>query len=81
MEQDLTPEEVSYLLSLVRQHSPVVVGGQALSLWIEILRIRYPNFLIAQGAFTSKDIDFMRNREVVEALLILEKLRAYRKAI
>ncbi len=63
----LTENEVLRLIDIVEEFDPVVVGGQAVNLWVQCFRGRNPNFL-GDRAFTSKDIDFYRNQEAAEKL-------------
>lgn len=63
----LTEEEVLRLLDIVEKFDPVVIGGQAVNLWVQRYRARDPDFLGGRP-FTSKDLDFYRNREAAEQL-------------
>ena len=63
----LTEEEVLCLIDIVEEFDPVVVGGQAVNLWVQFFRGGRPGFL-GDRAFTSKDIDFYRNQEAAERL-------------
>lgn len=63
----MTEEEVLHLIDIVEEFDPVVVGGQAVNIWVQYFRSSNPNFL-GDRAFTSKDIDFYRNQMAAERL-------------
>ena len=65
--QDLTEDEVFRIISIIEKFDPIVVGGQAINLWVNYIRGRLPGFL-GDGAFASKDVDFYRNSEAAERL-------------
>ena len=66
-EPHLTPEQVKTLLGFVQQHNPVIIGGQAVNLWAELMYGMDPE-LDAFGAMTSKDLDFYHNKAAERAL-------------
>lgn len=63
----LTEEEVLRILDIVETFDPVVIGGQAINLWVQRYRAQDDAFL-GDRPFTSKDLDFYRNREAAERL-------------
>jgi hypothetical protein len=65
---DLTEAEVFQIIDLIEEFDPLVVGGQALNIWVAYYRAIDPDFLPEDWPLTSKDIDFYRNREAAEAL-------------
>ena len=64
----LTEAEILRILAAVEEFDPIVVGGQAVNLWVQYYRAKRPGFLESQGAFTSKDLDFYRSAQAAEAL-------------
>ena len=65
--EHLTTEQVTYLLSIVSENNAIVIGGQSVNIWAGYYSDRSPA-LSGYGPFTSKDIDFYRNREAAERL-------------
>lgn len=63
----LTEDEVLRLIEIVEDLDPVIVGGQALNLWVQYYRAEEPGFL-GDRPYTSKDLDFYRNQEAAERL-------------
>lgn len=66
-EPHLTPEQVKTLLGFVQQHNPVIIGGQAVNLWAELM-YGMDAELDAFGAMTSKDLDFFHNKAAERTL-------------
>ncbi len=60
-EEHLSAAEVAEILDYVSETEPVVVGGQSVNLWAEHYLPRDPG-LRRFMPFTSKDIDFFRNK-------------------
>ena len=64
---DLTEEEVFRILEIIKDLDPIIVGGQAINIWVQYLREIYPSFL-EEDNFTSRDIDFYRNQKAAAKL-------------
>ena len=79
MAQDrhLGPGEIARLLRIVEPAAPIIVGGQAISIWAERYRARLPD-LFDEGPVTSKDLDFLRNERAVECLEVALQARVQR---
>jgi hypothetical protein len=65
---DLSAEEVLQLLKFVHKEQPIVVGGQAVSLWAQLFRPHYPSAFEGVGPVTSRDIDFYHDRDAERSL-------------
>jgi hypothetical protein len=63
----LSAEEVAEILKIVQGTDAILIGGQCLNFWAEHYAPRDPQ-LAARGPFTSKDIDFYKNRTAAEKL-------------
>jgi hypothetical protein len=63
----LSPEQVQRILEIVQDAGPILIGGQALNIWVRHYRLLGPEFF-DDAPFTSKDIDFFRNEEAARLL-------------
>lgn len=63
----LRPDEVLQIIDFMAGCDPIVVGGQSVNIWAELYAAR--NLSLGElGPFTSKDVDFFRNKAAAEAL-------------
>jgi hypothetical protein len=65
--EHLSAEEVMAILDIVQDADPIVVGGQAVNIWAEHYS-EVAKELVEYGPYTSKDIDFYRNRDAAYRL-------------
>lgn len=65
----LTDDEVFRILDIVEKFDPIIVGGQAVNLWVQRYRAQDQEFL-DDYPFTSKDIDFYRNEDAAKQLAV-----------
>ena len=63
----LRADEVLQIVDFIADCDPVIVGGQSVNIWAEFYAGRDPS-LAEAGPFTSKDVDFFRNRAAAERL-------------
>jgi hypothetical protein len=63
----LSADEVIRLLEFVSKCRPIVVGGQSINIWANLLEGQDPE-LDALGPLTSEDVDFYHNKEAERAL-------------
>ena len=68
LQPHLSEDQVLRLIEIIEAFDPIVVGGQAINLWVQYYRARQPSFPGEAGAFTSKDLDFYKNMAAARAL-------------
>jgi hypothetical protein len=66
---DLTDDEIAELLDMVEEFDPIIVGGQAVNLWVQYYRAKDGSFF-GERPFTSKDLDFYANPLAAERLAV-----------
>ncbi|HZH50299.1 MAG TPA: hypothetical protein VEZ16_00305 [Microvirga sp.] len=66
-EAHLSADEVLEILEIIQEFDPIVVGGQSINLWVDFFAESEPE-LSQWGPYTSKDIDFFRNKEAATHL-------------
>ncbi len=63
----LRPDEVLQIVDFMAGCDPIIVGGQSVNIWARYYAARDPS-LEDLGPFTSKDVDFFRNRQAAQQL-------------
>lgn len=63
----LRPDEVLQIIDFMAGCDPIIVGGQSVNIWAEYYVVRDPS-LETLGPFTSRDVDFFRNKQAARQL-------------